>query len=74
MTYIGKANPNATNSELDAKVIIKHYQLSLSEQEAEFLELILHNYEYEEDERKLVDSLEYKFNNLRSDNSVLGGL
>ena len=74
MTYIGKANPNATNSELDAKVIIKHYQLSLSEQEAEFLELILHNYEYEEDERKLVDSLEYKFNNLRSNNSVLGGL
>ncbi len=74
MTYTGKANPNATNSELDAKVIIKHYQLSLSEQEAEFLELILHNYEYEEDERKLVDSLEYKFNNLRSDNSVLGGL
>tara|TARA_B100000287_G_scaffold393099_1_gene406041 strand:- start:188 stop:412 length:225 start_codon:yes stop_codon:yes gene_type:complete len=74
MTYTGKANPNATNSELDAKVIIKHYQLSLSEQEAEFLELILHNYEYEEDERKLVDSLEYKFNNLRSNNSVLGGL
>lgn len=74
MTYTGKANPNATNSELDAKVIIKHYQLSLSEQEAEFLELILHNYEYEEDERKLVDSLEYKFYNLRSDNSVLGGL
>ena len=74
MTYTGKANPNATNSELDAKVIIKHYQLSLSEQEAEFLELILHNYEYEEDERKLVESLEYKFNNLRSDNSVLGGL
>ena len=24
MTYSRKANPNATNSELDAKVIIKH--------------------------------------------------
>ncbi len=75
MTYTGKANPNATNSELDAKVIIKHYQLSLSEQEAEFLELILHNYEYEEEERGLVDSLEYKFYHIQSngnDNPTTG--
>ena len=28
MTYSQKANPNATNSELDAKVIIKHPQLT----------------------------------------------
>ena len=46
MTYFGKANPNATNSELDAKVIIKHPQLNneqLSELKREFAELVVDN-------------------------------
>ena len=37
MTYSQKANPNATNSELDAKVIIKHPTLT-SAQRAELIE------------------------------------
>ena len=37
MTYLQKANPNATNSELDAKVIIKHPTLT-SAQRAELIE------------------------------------
>jgi len=37
MTYSQKANPNATNSELDAKVIIKHPTLT-RDQEREVIE------------------------------------
>ena len=33
MTYSKSANPNATNSELDAKVIIKHPQLTSAQKE-----------------------------------------
>ena len=33
MTYSQKANPNATNSELDAKVIIKHPTLTSNQRE-----------------------------------------
>ena len=33
MNYSQKANPNATNSELDAKVIIKNYQLNSSQKD-----------------------------------------
>ena len=40
--------------------------LHLTNEELTFLELILHNYEYEEDERGLVDSLEYKFYHIQS--------
>ena len=34
----------------------------LTKEEFEYLELLLHNHEYEENERHLIDSLEYKFN------------
>ena len=37
MTYSQKANPNATNSEMDSKVIIKHPTLT-SAQRAELIE------------------------------------
>ena len=32
MNYTGTANPNATNSELDAKIIITHKQPDLGEE------------------------------------------
>ena len=35
--YSGKANPNATNSELDAKIIIKHTPKSKYEQFQEWM-------------------------------------
>ena len=44
MTYSQKANPNATNSELDAKVIIKHPQLTSTQRDGvieQFVELIV---------------------------------
>ena len=49
--------------------------LHLTQEELDYLELILHNHEYEEDERHLIDSLEHKFYKLNSDNKLttLGG-
>ena len=44
MTYTQKANPNATNSELDAKVIIKHPQLTsiqLNELLSQWVEIVV---------------------------------
>ena len=43
-------------------------QLTLTQEELDYLELILHNHEYEESDRHLIDSLEHKFYNMKSDN------
>ena len=46
MNYTQKANPNATNSELDAKKIIIHKQLNdeqLSELKRNYVELVVDN-------------------------------
>ena len=61
MTYSGKANPNATNSELDAKVIIKHPQLtSLQHNELaeQFVEMVVDNMDIQ-------TLVEYVFDDLR---------
>ena len=50
MTYSQKANPNATNSELDAKVIIKHPTLT-SNQRYDKLKDILWNTKLTHSER-----------------------
>ena len=49
MTYSRKANPNATNSELDAKVIIKHNTV---DEEKEIERLM----EYTNDDIIVIDS------------------
>ena len=41
--------------------------LSLTKDELDYLELILHNHEHEENETHLVDSLEYKFYSVKAD-------
>jgi len=43
-------------------------QLTLTQEELDYLELILHNHEYEESDRHLIDSLEHKFYNMKSGN------
>ena len=46
MNYSQSANPNATNSELDAKVVIKNYQLNSSQKDKlieQFVELQVDN-------------------------------
>ena len=49
MTYSRKANPNATNSELDAKIIIKHNTV---DEEKEIQRLM----EYTNDDIIVIDS------------------
>ena len=49
MTYSRKANPNATNSELDAKIIIKHNTV---DEEKEIERLM----EYTNDDIIVIDS------------------
>ena len=51
--------------------------LNLTNEELNYLELLLHNHEYEENDRKLIDSLEYKFYQLKSNshkNKLIGGI
>ena len=42
--------------------------LLLTNEELDYLELLLHNHEYEEKDRKLIDKLEFKFNQLKEVN------
>ncbi len=42
--------------------------LLLTDEECNYLELLLHNHEYDEEDRKLIDQLEFKFYNVKSDN------
>ena len=41
--------------------------LELTNEELDYLELLLHNHEYDEEDVKLIDSLEFKFYKLKSD-------
>ena len=43
-------------------------KLLLTDEELNYLELLLHNHEYDEEDRKLIDQLEFKFYNVKSDN------
>ena len=65
MTYFGKANPNATNSELDAKIIIKHPTLTSTQRDElieQFVEIQLDNMDtqslYELASEYLIDSFD----------------
>ena len=58
--YSRKANPNATNSELDAKVIIKHPQLNEIQQDQiveQYAEIVLDRMDYKDLEQYVYDSL-----------------
>jgi len=50
MTYTGKANPNATNSELDAKIIITHNELTNLQRDElieQYCEIVVDNMSHE---------------------------
>ena len=58
--YSQKANPNATNSELDAKVIVKHPNLTslqLDEVRDQYAEIVLDRMDYQALEQYVYDSL-----------------
>ena len=44
--------------------------LKLTNVELEYLELLLHNHEYEEKDRKLIDTLEFKFYQVKEKESL----
>ena len=46
------------------------HNLELTNEELNYLELLLHNHEYEEKDRKLIDRLEIKFNQLKEKESL----
>ena len=45
--------------------------LELTNEELDYLELLLHNHEYEEKDRKLIDRLEFKFYQLKEKESII---
>tara|TARA_Y100001970_G_C13918958_1_gene692417 strand:- start:604 stop:777 length:174 start_codon:yes stop_codon:yes gene_type:complete len=47
---------------------MKQLTLILTQEESDYLELLLHNHEYEESDRHLIDSLEHKFYNIKPSN------
>ena len=44
--------------------------LELTNEELDYLELLLHNHEYEEKDRKLIDRLEFKFYQIKEKESL----
>ena len=44
--------------------------LELTNEELDYLELLLHNHEYEEKDRKLIDTLEFKFYQVKEKESL----
>ena len=70
MTYTGKANPNATNSELDAKIIITHNELtSLQKDELieQYVELVVDNMDIKSMMQYITDDLTDVYNDYSDD-------
>ena len=65
MTYSAKANPNATNSELDSKRIITHKELTSAQRDeltAQFAELVADNMDTKDLVRYAIDGMIEYFN------------
>ena len=70
MTYSQKANPNATNSELDAKKIIKRTELTSDQRNevaVQFAELVADNMDYKTMEQFVFDTLMEYYGRLTAD-------
>ena len=70
MTYSQKANPNATNSELDAKVIIKQSELTSNQRNEiaeQFAELVVDGMDYKSMEQYIFDNMMEYFSKLTVD-------
>ena len=67
--YSQKANPNATNSELDAKVIVKHPNLSslqLDEVREQYAEIVLDRMDYDELRHYVMEDLHNRYSYMSS--------
>ena len=67
MTYSQKANPNATNSEMDSKTIIKHPRLNDGQRD----ELIEQFVELQVDSMELQDLIQFVTETLKDDYTKL---
>ena len=70
MTYSQKANPNATNSELDAKKIIKRTELTSDQRNEvaeQFAELVVDGMDYKSMEQYIFDNMMEYFCKLTAD-------
>ena len=70
MTYSQKANPNATNSELDAKVIIKQSELTSNQRNEiaeQFAQLVVDGMDYKIMEQYIFDNMMEYFSKLTVD-------
>jgi len=66
MTYSQKANPNATNSELDAKVIITQPELTSDQRNElaeQFAELVVDNMDVKSMMQFITEELEIRYRN-----------
>ena len=67
MTYSQKANPNATNSELDAKVIIKHPTLTSAQRAeliAQYVEIVVDRLSVEELVQMVTEDITYRYEDM----------
>ena len=70
MTYSSNANPNATNSELDAKKIVKNVQLNndqFGELIQQFVELQVDNMDRKSMEEWITDELIFQYGKLSNE-------
>ena len=70
MTYSQNANPNATNSELDAKVIIKQSELTSNQRNEiaeQFAQLVVDGMDYKIMEQYIFDNMMEYFSKLTVD-------
>ncbi len=70
MTYSAKANPNATNSELDSKRIITHKELTSAQRDElieQFVEIQVDNMDRKTMEEWITDELIFQYGKLTND-------
>ena len=73
MTYSAKANPNATNSELDSKRIITHKELTSAQRDElieQFVELQVDNMDWKTLAVFVTEELQYRFRNDYTDEEL----
>ena len=73
MTYSQKANPNATNSELDSKRIITHKELTSAQRDElidQFVELQVDNMDWKTLAVFVTEELQYRFRNDYTDEEL----
>ena len=73
MTYSQKANPNATNSEMDSKTIIKHPRLTSTQRDElieQYVEIVVDQMDVKTMMQFITEQLQYNFRNDYTDEEL----